>query len=438
MGITIKYKGLKDEPILITGQGRYPATRREEPAPDLTSPSGLYRSANHSQLHLSLQQAEQKRVLSQVERRVDELAGLLDSMHLPPDNLAMVARTAVSPQPRVLAVQADDQATAPTIHTIEVQWPARGGEVLSDEFNPVAPVELDDGTHSFYLTIDGTQRQLSVTVNNNSTEVDTQEEFLGRLARAIDGVDYRVSARVERSLEDAYDPAPRSRPLNRVVRLKVSSAQEGQGVEFYFSDTSSGSLVQTYGLDSGTPPRPARMRLLGELRDQSTSAISIDNGHLTGSARGDTAGPAQVPVTYGAQVFQGELINIISKYNNLVSYLDAHADLLRPSLKDRIIRPLEERARSMPAIGLRATVQGKLLMSPAFKDQVAYDYGSVRRILTGQQGWTESLKAKLKQLQEMDLSDFARELDIPSQTSARRRAWDLVYTLSSGIINGYY
>jgi hypothetical protein len=411
---------------------------RQAPAPAAVTPEGLYLSSSDSKLRLSLGQQEQKRVLEEVGRKVDALVFRLNNLHTPESDLTETVRTAVSPLPQALTMTADDQAEVPALHTIEVQWPAQGRETLSKPQNPIAPVTLDEGTHTFNFTIDGVERQVSVSVANNSYEVDDQEEFLRRLARAIDGVDYRISAEVESSFQDAYDPAPRSRPLNRVVRLKVTTTEAGQGVDYYFSDSGSGDLIQTYGLDAAPPQRSARMRLGGELRDQPDNRISIDNGHVTGQALGDTAGPVNVEVVQGPSVIESELVSVISKYNDLVSYLDAHADILRPSLKDRVVRSLEERARNMPSIGLRASLQGKLAMSPEFSRQVQNNFASVREVLLGDEGWAAALKSKLDQLRGMNLMDFALELDVPSQLSARQRAWDLVHTLSSGLINGYY
>ena len=76
-----------------------------------------------------------------------------------------------------------------------MQWPAQGREVLSKPQNPVDSLSLANGEHTFSLFIEGVERQISVNVNND-TERDTQEEFLARLARAIDGVDSRISADV--------------------------------------------------------------------------------------------------------------------------------------------------------------------------------------------------------------------------------------------------
>ena len=239
------------------------------------------------------------------------------------------------------------------------------------------------------------------------------------------------------SQEDAYDPAIRSRPMNRVARLRVQSTEEGQGTDYYFSDVEDGNLVQTYGLDAAPPSRSASVRLMGHLRMQETNQISLDDGHVSGEMKDTTAGPVNVDVSRAAGVITQELNNIIIKYNELVSYLNLQADVLRPSLKDRIVRPLEQSANLFRPIGLKATAQGRLEVSSGFNGQIEDNFGAVRQVLLDEDGWTQNLLFKLNQIQGMDIDDFAASLTPESPLEERKRARDLLENLTDVIINGY-
>ncbi len=439
MGITIKYKGLEDGPLLVTASGVYPPVSSASGEPrDLAAPGGLYLSANPSELRQSLRKMEQEAVLDEVYRKAEDLSRLIGNLHLPESDLLLRAKTAVSSQPEALSASADELATTPARHTLEIRHPAQPRTILSAPQNPVEEVSLADGEHSLTLTIEGQEHTVTFEVNNSDDGVDTQEEFLATVARALDGVDSRISARVVYGEQDAYDPAPRSRPMNRTVRLEITSTEEGQGPDFYLSDPDGETIARDYRLDAAPPSRPARLVLEGALRDQSTNTLDTDSGHLTGTIKDSTVSPLNIDVSQGPQVITQELSQVIAKYNELVRYLDAHADLLRPSLKDRVVRPLEDRAGLVGQVGLRATAQGRLEMQENFAERVNAAFDKVRSVLAGEGGWAEALDQKLKQILEVDPEAFAADLSHPSPSQARSRAFDLAESLSISIINGYY
>jgi len=434
---SIKYRGLKDGPVLATGEGRFPPV----PPPGAGTPAGgvqaLLETGDYSQLKLKLLQKEQQRVLQQVEARIRNLSLAIDQMHVPADDLVSRAKTAVSPEPQALSAQADEQAATPATHSVEVQWPARGGKVVSQAMNPIEYVSLAAGTQTLNFTIDGTTHELSIEVHPSSDQPDTQEDLLRRMARAINGLDSRVQAQVKTGLQDAYDPAPRSRPMNRVVWLEVNSTQSGQGVDFYFSDGDDSTLAQTYGLTGTLPRRAASLMVQGARRRQAGNQISLDDGHVIAQAKDSTSGLVDIAVSQGAGVITGELKKVIGLYNDLVSYLDRHAELLRPSLKDRVVRPLEERAGLMPRAGLWANANGSIRQGDNFADRILSDFSRVRSVLLGEGGWSGALKQKLDQILSTGLEPFAAELPPRSELTARREAQSLLMDLSGGIISAY-
>lgn len=434
---TIKYRGLKDGPVLMTPEGRFPAV--PGPGGDTSSQGvqALLESGDYSQLKLKLLQKEQQRVLEQVEARIRNLSQAIDQLHVPESDLVSRVKTAVSPEPQALSAQADEQAATPATHTVEVQWPARGGEVVSHAMNPIEYVSLTPGTQTLNLTIDGTTHELSIDVHPTTGQPDTQEDLLRRIARAINVLDSRVQAEVKAGFEDAYDPAPRSRPMNRIVQLEVKSTEAGQGVEFYFSDGDNSTLAQTYGLDGTLPRRAASLMVQGARRRQSGNQISLDDGHVVAQAKDSTSGLVDIEVSQGAGVITGELKKVIGLYNELVSYLDRNADLLRPSLKDRVVRPLEERAGLMPRVGLWANANGSIRQGDNFADRVLSDFSRVRSVLLGEGGWSGALKQKLDQIISTGLDPFAAELPPRSELKARREAQSLLLDLTGGIISAY-
>lgn len=433
MSITIKYQAIKDSPMLLTPQGRFPASP-ESLTGDGATPLGLWRDSQTSGLSAQIKAQEQERVLRQVRARVQLLDKLLERVHVPGRDVLANVKTAVSDQPEALEAQADDNATTPHKESVQAYLPAKGGEITSPYINPIAYTDLLPGDYDFTLTIDGQEHELSVHVNSGP-DFDTQEDVMGRVARAIDLVDSRLSAEVTAGFEDAYDPSPRSRPMDRVVQLRVWS--DDPSLSFSLSESDPG-VVEAFGLDAGLPPRQALVSTGGALRSQADNTLSLDGGHLTAEVLASTKGLAEIDVSRGPEVITEELARIVTVYNELVSYLDAHADVLRPSLKDRITRPLEERAALMPAVGLRATPQGRFKVLEGFAQQVAGDFGQVREVFFAADGWAPAMRGKLGQILAMDEEAFAAELEVNQPLSPRERAWALVDSLSNGIVQGYY
>jgi hypothetical protein len=439
VGITIKYKGLKDGPLLVTSSGVYPPVgAQESETPDPSGAGGIYISGNPSEIRQTLRKIEQQNVLDTVYKKIDDLSRQIDNLHVPASDLVLGAKTAVSSQPEALTATADQLAAVPSRHTVEIRYPAAPKTILSTPLNPIETVDLDEGDYDLTVTVGGEEHTVSVSVTNNDSEADTNEEFLATVARAINGVDSRIHAEVVYGEEDAYDPAPRSRPMNRTVRLSITSTEEGQGTDFYISDPEGYALAGQFGLGASPPSRAARVVVQGALRDQSSNTLELDGGHVTAEIKDSTVSPLDIDVSLGPDVITQEISQVIASYNDLVRYMDAHADLLRPSLKDRVVRPLEDRAGLMGQIGLRATVQGRLEMSENFGERVIGAFDRVRSILLGEGGWTESLQLKLKQIQDVDQEFFAADLSRPTLMQVRRQAFDLTEALSTNIINGYY
>ncbi len=436
VSITVKYQGLKDQPLLVTPTGRHPSTRELEPTPNLTA-GGIYISGGSGQLSLSLRQSEQDRVMDEVRRRVDSLALAIDRLPLPRGQWPGVEVTALSDQPGAVSAEATTNASSPARYGVQVQWPAQGQTVLGDPQNPIALTDLNDGVHSFNLTIDGETHLVEVRVNNGGNGgVDDQEALLGRLARAINTVDSRVLATVEEVGRDYGGLNPGSR-LGRGLRLRVESTGAGQGAEFSLADVE-GSLVEAYGLSQVAPGSPARVRLGGALQDLPQGQASLDQGQVSLQALNRSDGEASLSVESGAGPITRALRDVFRQYNDLVGYLDLQADLLRPSLKDRVTRPSEDQARALGQIDLRASLQGRIKELAGFADQVVANYAEVSQTLLGGNGWATTLREKLRQIQEMEKDAFAAELVEVSPREHFRRVQLTLEQVRNSIVEGYY
>lgn len=437
LAVSVEYKGLKNGPVLVTSEGRFEsAPKPTAQGPDLGQAAGLYEASWQSGMRLRIRENEQRQVLAEVERRVDSLALAIANLNVPKTDLPGVEKTAVSSDPQALSADADSQASSPALYSLGVRWPAQGRSYLSSPQNPVEVIPIDPGTYTLDMTVDGQTYSIEVDAHPG-TSPDTQEEFLDRLARVIDAKDSRISADLVYGFQDAYDPTPRTRPMDRVVQLRVYSNEEGQGPDFYFSDSGDSTLVSDYGLDKAAPRRPARVELNAALRDQQYNTISLDDGHVSGEIYGSTVGGAEIAVSQGTGVIEAEMKNLLSQYNGLVGFLDENADLLRPSLKDRIIRPLEERFNTLQEAGLNPMASGRMSAGDNLRANLEGNFAELREALFSPDGWASALATKLGQIQNMDINAFAASLTGRSQFQERSQAMALMETLGRSIINGY-
>ncbi len=432
MAVTVKYQGVvKNAPVLHTHSGSYPFEPVTPPGGLELRPvgAGLATRATQGSIYELARAAEQERVLGELDFMLQNLSVNLTYPQTPDAQPNALGRLAVSSDPTAILASAAQTAQAPTTHEARVLPTATGGVVMGKTMNPIAPVSLAAGAYRFTMTIDGQARQIDMNVG----EGQTNEEFIGRLAIAIASQDERIQAKAVYGFEDAYDPGARTRPMNRTVRLVVSGPEDQTGPSFYFGEDSAG-VVEAFGLNLLSPPRTAVARLDGVAQAQTDNAISLDGGAVTGLASGD--GAAVIEVTAGAPAVSQRLSAIIERFNEIIAYIDLHADVLRPSLKDRLTRPGEDLARLLPKIGLRATAQGKIVVSQGFAEAVKADYATARELLLGQDGWMTKLSGKVGQILAMDKSFWADPPDFSK--GAAQRAWALIFDVSQSIISGYY
>lgn len=435
MSVTIRYKGLKDGPILVTPDGRIQPEPVTPPGglEIRGAPSELAQDAARGSLYEVVAKVEQERVLSQLKTRFNNLAASIANLNVPDSGPLDNTRTPSSGTPGALSLSADSEATAPASYGVDVKIPATGGVVKSNLNNPIGDVLLSSGTYDFSMFVDGEEHQLSVEVDPDGKE-DTHEDLLARIARAVNGIDSRIHADVEQGF--MIDTANDYVPLNRAVRLNVSGPTDEQGPSFYFSEDSSG-LLAAYDLDKGTPARAASLSQEGTPLQQSTNELSLDDGHVTGTIYDSTGGPTEVRVDKGLEPVYEQYASIVSQYNDLVSYMDMHSDLLRPSLKDRVIRPGEQQAKDMLDIGLRLNAGG-ILKDQGFKQAMSGDYDQVYETMLGDNGWIDNLATKIDQILDMDTSFWTVDLELQQGMTPTQKAWALTFDITQNIVNGYY
>ena len=435
MSVTVRYKGLQEGPVLLTADGRYPPTTQPKSfSPGLDTVIGLYDASQNTGLKFHFKEEKQKQVLEEVYGRIDDLNDMISYLDIPSDDLTSRVKTTVSSQPDKVSASATQDAETPGYHRAGVTWTAQPGEILSDSQNPIEVVTGYSGEQSFTLVVDGDEHEITLEGGGGS---ETQEEFLGRLARAINLYDDRIEAEVEQSFQDAYLDSPNSTAKDRVVRLKISGTGDGRGVDFHLEDADGGSLISGYGLNKGFVPRSARLTLDYADVTQDNNSFSLENGAVTGEALGKTDGDAKITVSKGPEVIREEMKAVLQSYNDLMGYINQNADLLRPGLKDRLIRPLEDRWQAIRDLGLAPQSSGKMKYSDLFDEKLVSSFDEVRETLFGDHGWAPAMLTKMGQILDIDQSSFAWPLVERTAREARQQAWSLTNAVGSEIISRY-
>ncbi len=436
MDLAVQYRGLAEGALVLTPEGRYATTFAASAAEPAVSPAmKLYEESRQMNPRLAMLQAEQARVLAEVYRRAGELAGRLRALSLPREGASpRQARAALSSQPQALAATASPGATAPARYGLAVTLPASGRRVLSKLRNPVAAVTELSGEQGFLLTVAGEAHQLSVEVAPGGTP-STQEEFLKRLARAIGGADARIKAEVVYEFVDARDPAARSRPMNRVVRLQIASASGGEGVDFSLEDAAGSRLVAAYGLDKGSPRHGALLEVGGNELRQAEDQVSLDQGRVTATALAATHGEARVAVEEGLATLKGELEQVFRSTTSW--WLSGPAGRPPAPFPQGPHHPSPGGGPGCGQAGPARQRGRPPDRGPGFGAAIEAEYDYAGLVLWGAGGWATALARKLDQVLAADPAGFAAELLPQSPFEARQQAWDLLQQLGKGIINGY-
>ena len=420
---SISFGRLRLAPLLKIDTARYsPGKVGSYPLQWAGSSVGLQNLANFQSLWLK-GLWQQMRILS----------GQLSALKLPDVDNPLYQPVAISSQPDALTASASRDAQVPGRATAVVYWPAEGGEIRGKIFNPIGYTELS-GTYDFTLTIDGTDHELSVDIATDGSQ--THEEVLELIARAINGVSSEVQAQVVKGYTDAYDPAPRSQPMNRTVQLVVRSTSNGQGADFYLWEEDDG-VLSYYGLNSVRPPRAAWVRTGGKIEQLASNELTLDDG-LQATLTGPSRGWVDVQVDWSVGGVLRQLAEVLERYNAIISELHTHQLLVKPTLADRLTRPLEQLGSQLEQAGFKVGEDGTVEMSPDVGQRMLEGYANWRELLVGEQGWLTQLGQKLEQILELEPEDFARELSPSSPLASRKQAWSLVESVAKSIISGYY
>ena len=432
MTVTVKFGPiLKDLPTLHTAAGSYQVAEH--------SPLATRASAGDSSAGLAVKypmwfkQNQQQQVLQEIERRFSDLTAKWQQLDLPEGDIIWTSRRLVNENLEALAGRVADERAGQSLHRMKIIWPSSEPRIITGPKVPNAPVELDSGDYEMTLTVNDQEYNVKVPVSREYGLVDSQSDLLKRMSMAINNVQPYVKARVEESVNLPSATAPYRLP-GRGQRLIVESAESG--VDFAFSDRQ-GNMAQAYGLNRYIPGGRARYEVDGQNYSSDDNMISF--GDIVGVIKDSSNGSFTLKVTIGPDSLIKGVSQFLQSYNDLLSYLDLHSDYLRPSLKDRLISPAQDRAAVFSKIGISGNNQGNLKANDSFSAHLLGEYATTRdMLLGGENSWAVALMQQIGTIRHIGLDNYAHDLAPARDDQVRSRAWLDLETLCSNIIDAYY
>ncbi len=307
---------------------------------------------------------------------------------------------------------------------IAITWPQSQTRALSGAQNPEAPVALAPGNYELKLTVDDRAFAVNVGVSQNYGRVDANKDVLQKLAIAINSQQSMVKA----SLREEIKPSDPMRPYHlpgRGLQLLI----EGQGHSFALDDVA-GSLAQHYGLH--------RQSAHSEHTGLTAAIIGDRRLPLEGMAGLLQTTDGQIQVTSSPAALLKEVNAFLHSYNELVDYLQLQGDCLRPTLKDRLTRPQQDRSGRLNELGLTASGFGQLMAKNDFASHLIGDYKNTATfLLKGEKSWAEALMRQVGEVRRMGLENYANPLVAQSEEQARSRAWLDLEGLREKIVSAY-
>jgi hypothetical protein len=323
----------------------------------------------------------------------------LNSYDLPTGDLPRLFRTASVSDSDKVSAQATSGATS-TSYLLDIDRLATAKTNRSKTLASIETTDLDEGTYTFTLTVGDTTHSLSIYVDKSYPEPDTNKDVLRKLASKIGIADDTIEAFVTETDRKVYSILTDDMS-EKVVYLTVRSKTTGDAIDFSFSDDT-GAIIDTLDINNLVlSGQTSQYRLNNTLSTADTNTDSVDNGHLTMNFLDTTAvDPVTITVKGGLKPVRDKLFDLISSYNDYVSWLDQNSRYIKSAVKTGIINEIDPVSRNLRSIGMQFNANGTVNLTDEFTATLQADKEAIREALTGENGFFTKVEARLSKILE--------------------------------------
>lgn len=162
--------------------------------------------------------------------------------------------------------------------------------------------KLSEGSHTFTVTSQGKTTNVTFSVK----EGDTNKESLDKMAKAINGSNSGVTAKVVNDEK------------NNTSRLEITGKETGEKQTFELKDLT-GDAISTLGADKvSQTAKDAKYTIDGEEKTSSKNQVTLDNAKVKLTLKAVTSKEETVEVKNDKSAIKESIMNFVSDYNKAI------------------------------------------------------------------------------------------------------------------------
>jgi len=247
---------------------------------------------------------------------------------------------------------------------------------------------------------------VDIEVDRSASDPDTNRDIFNKLALAIKKADSELEAEVvetERKVHSTlfynfYEEAS---------YLKVSTKETGDSIDFILQD-GSGTIVNDLKLDQNIQAGSTASYVLNKVVAESDSnSVTTGNEKLELELLDETDDTVIIEVKNGSGPAQNQITEIVSSHNEYVNFLDTNAKYIDSSIKNSIIRNLNEIKGELSQSGLTFNSSGTIEITDKFEKAFEQNTNTVRETLVGTDGLFPVISEGLDEVSATETSDYA-------------------------------
>lgn len=347
----------------------------------------------------------QAKALNELKEKVTELSELIDSFAFPEENDPKLFRTTIVSETDKVSVEAEPGAEIKT-HELDVDTIAKAKIFKSSVFSSNAETSLSDGTHSFEIEKNGTVQLVDINVDRSAADPDSNRDVFNKLSLAINEADSDLEAEVVETERKVYSTLS-DNLYEDVSYLKVRTRETGDSIDFILKDSGE-TIVNDLKLNQNIQAGSKAAYVLNKAVVESDSnSVITDNGKLELELLEKTDDTVTIKVKNGSEPVQNQITDIISSHNEYINFLNTNDKYIDSSIKNSIVRNLNEIKGKLTQSGLMLNSSGTIEITDRFEKEFNQNTKSVREILVGTGSLFPVISEGLDEVSKNDSSDYA-------------------------------
>ncbi len=349
----------------------------------------------------------QAKALNELTEKVTELSELIDFFEFPEGREPKLFRTAAISETDKVSADTEPGAEIKS-YDLDIDSIAKAKTFKSRVLSSNEETDLSSGTHTFEIDKNGTVQSVDIEVDRSASDPDSNRDVFNKLVMAINEADSDLEAEIVDTEKKVYSSLS-DNLYEEASYLKVSTRETGDSIDFILQD-SSGTIINDLRLDQNIQAGSTASYVLNKVAAESESnSVTADNGKLKLELLDETDDTVTIEVKNGSETALNQIAAIISSHNDYINFLDTNDKYIDSTIKNSIVRDLNEIKSGLSQSGLKLNSGGTIEITNSFEKEFTDNTDTVRETLEGTDGLLPLLSEGLEVVSKNDSSDYAAD-----------------------------